>query len=113
MVLRLDPATPNAYCHVGFAQYALGHDAEGRHHLDVCYQKDPDPQTRAYYEAEVRKILSARQPRGGEGGEITSEAREKTPYDPEPEQQRRTDESFRNSGFNGRAEACRNDSSKC
>jgi len=59
-VLKLDPATPNAFCNVGFAHYALGHDAEGRKFLITCYQKDPDPQTRGYYETEVRKVLAAR-----------------------------------------------------
>lgn len=63
MVLKLDPTTPNAYCNVGFAHYALGHDAEGRKLLNTCYQKDPDPQTRGYYETEVRKVLVARQPK--------------------------------------------------
>lgn len=43
MVLKLDPAMPNAYCNVGFAHYALGHDVEGRKFLNTCYQKDPDP----------------------------------------------------------------------
>ena len=113
MVLTLDPATPNAYCNVGFAHYALGHDAEGRRYLDTCYQKDPDPQTRGYYETEVNKVLFARQPKSGGGGESSSDAREKTPYDREREQQQRTYESLRNSGFEGRAEACRNDLSKC
>ena len=62
MVLKLDPATPNAHCNVGFAHYALGHDAEGRTFLTTCYLKDPDPKTREYYEAEVRKVVVARKP---------------------------------------------------
>lgn len=61
MVLKLDPGTPNAYCNVGFARYALGQDVEGRKLLNMCYQKDSDPQTRSYYETEVRKVLVARQ----------------------------------------------------
>ena len=114
MVLKLDPALPNAYCNVGFAHYALGHDAEGRKFLNSCYQKDPDPQTRAYYETEVRKVFVARQPiRGGGGGSYVSEAREKTPLNREREYQQNVYESLRNSRFNDRAEACRNDGSKC
>ena len=50
MVLKLDPNTPNAYCSVDLAHYALGHDAEGRQYLDICYEKLPDPPTRGYYE---------------------------------------------------------------
>lgn len=114
MVLKLDPDTPNAYCNVGFAHYALGHDAEGRRYLDTCYQKDPDPQTRGYYEAEVSKVLFARQAStGGGGGGYSSDQREKTPLDLERERQQNVYESLRNSGFEARAEACRNDSSKC
>ena len=112
VVLRLDPATPNAYCNVGFAQYALGHDAEGRKFLNTCYQKDPDPNTRGYYEMEVRKVLVVRQPRRNSGG-YQSEVREKTPYDRDMERQQNVYESLRNSGFNDRAEACRTDGSKC
>ncbi len=112
MVLKLDPATPNAYCNVGFAHYALGHDAEGRKFLNTCYQKDPDPNTRGYYETEVRKVLVARQPRRNSGG-YQSEVREKTPYDRDMERQQNVYESLRNSGFNDRAEACRTDGSKC
>ena len=59
MVLTLDPITPNAYCNFGFAHYTLGHDVEGRKLLNTCYQNDPDPQTRGYYESEVRKVLAA------------------------------------------------------
>lgn len=113
MVLKLDPGTPNAYCNVGFAHYALGHDAEGRKHLNTCYQKDPDPQTRGYYETEVRKVLVARQPRRNSGGGYQSEGRERTSYDREMERQQNVYESLRNSGFNDRAEACRTDGSKC
>lgn len=114
MVLKLDPALPNAYCNVGLAHYALGHDAEGRQFLNTCYQKDPDPQTRAHYETEVRKVLVARQPkRGGGGGSDASVGREKTPLDQEREFQRNVKESIRNSGFYDRAEACRTDSAKC
>jgi hypothetical protein len=36
-----------------------------------------------------------------------------TPLDREREQQQRTYESLKNSGFESRAEACRNDVSKC
>jgi tetratricopeptide (TPR) repeat protein len=68
VVLKLDPATPQAYCNVGFAHYALGHDGEGRTFLTTCYQKDPDPQTRGYFETEIRKVLLARQPRGNSSG---------------------------------------------
>jgi len=112
-VLALDPATPNAYCNVGFAQYAVGHDAEGRKFLNTCYQKDPDPQTRGYYETEVRKVLVARQPRRNSGGGYQQEGREQTAYDRERERQQNVYESLRNSGFNDRAEACRTDGSKC
>lgn len=113
-VLKLAPANPNAYCNVGFAHFALGHDAEGRRYLNTCYQKDPDPQTRGYYEAEVRKVLAARQVRkGGSGVSSSSGGREMTPLDREREQQQRTYESLKNSGFESRAEACRNDVSKC
>jgi len=112
-VLTLDPATPNAYCNVGFAHYALGHDADGRKFLTTCYQKDPDPQTRGYYEAEVRKVLVARQPRRNSGGNYVAEGGAKTPYDREMERQQNVYESLRNSGFNDRAEACRMDGSKC
>jgi tetratricopeptide (TPR) repeat protein len=114
MVLKLDPATPNAYCNVGFAHYALRHDAQGRQYLNTCYQKDPSPQTRGYYEAEVRKVLLARQARkGGTAVGSTSGEREKTVVDREREQQQRAYESLRNSGFEARAEACRTDSTKC
>ena len=113
IVLKLDPGTPNAYCNVGFAHYAVGHDAEGRKLLNTCYQKDPDPQTRGYYESEVRKVLVARQPRRNSGGGYQSDVREKTPYDREMERQQNVYESLRNSGFNDRAEACRTDGSKC
>ncbi|MCC7326561.1 MAG: tetratricopeptide repeat protein [Burkholderiales bacterium] len=111
-VLKLDPATPNAYCNVGFAHYALGHDAEGRRYLDTCYRKDPDPQTRGYYETEVRKVLAARKPRSVGGG-YASGGRETTVVDRDNERQQRAYESLRNSGFEGRAEACRTDSNKC
>ncbi len=113
IVLKPDPGTPNAYCNVGFAHYALGHDAEGRKLLNTCYQKDPDPQTRGYYETEVRKVLVARQPRRSSGGGYQSEGRERTPYDREMERQQNVYESLRSSGFNDRAEACRTDGSKC
>lgn len=114
MVLKLDPAMPNAYCNVGFAHYALGHDAQGRQYMNTCYQKDPNPQTRGYYEAEVRKVLLARQARkGGTGGGSTSGGREMTPLDREREHQQRVIESLRISGQDARAEACRNDISKC
>ncbi|MCW5799107.1 MAG: tetratricopeptide repeat protein [Nitrospira sp.] len=113
IVLKLDPATPNAYCNVGFAHYALGHDAEGRKLLTVCYQKDPDPQTRGYYETEVRKVLVARQPKRDFGGSYVAEGGVKTPYNREMERQQNVYESLRNSGFNDRAEACRMDGSKC
>lgn len=113
IVLKLDPATPNAYCNVGFAHYAVGHDGEGRKFLNTCYQKDPDPQTRGYYETEVNKVLYARRPRRSVGRSDASEGREKTPLDREREQQQNVYESLRNSGFNDRAEACRNDVSKC
>ena len=113
IVLKLDPATPNAYCNVGFAHYAVGHDAEGRKLLNICYQKDPDPQTRGYYETEVRKVLAARQPRRNSGGGYRTDARERTPYDREMERQQNVYESLRNSGFSDRAEACRTDGSKC
>ena len=112
-VLKLDPATPNAYCNVGFAHYALGHDAQGRKFLNICYQKDPDPQTRGYYETEVNKVLHARRPRKNFGGSDVAKGREKTPYDREMERQQNVYESLRNSGFNDRAEACRMDGSKC
>lgn len=110
MVLKLDPNQPNAYCNIGFAHYALGHDAEGRQYLNTCYEKDPDPQTRGYYEAEVQKVLLARQPRrtgDGEYQEYQSDAREKTLLDREREQPQGVYENLRNSGFNDRAEACR------
>ncbi|MBS0170887.1 MAG: tetratricopeptide repeat protein [Nitrospira sp.] len=113
IVLKLDPDTPNAYCNVGFAHYALGHDTEGRKLLNTCYQKDPDPQTRGYYETEVRKVLVARQPRPNSGGGYQSDVREKTQYDRDMERQQNVYESLRNSGFNDRAEACRMDGSKC
>lgn len=113
IVLKLDPATPNAYCNAGFAHYALGHDAEGRKLLTVCYQKDPDPQTRGYYETEVRKVLVARQPKRNSGGSYVAEGGVKTPYNREMERQQNVYESLRNSGFNDRAEACRMDGSKC
>ncbi len=113
VVLKLDPVTPHAYCNVGFAHYALGHDGEGRTFLNTCYQKDPDPQTRGYFETEVRKVLLARQPRRNSGGGHASEAREKTPLHREREYQHNSYESLRNSGLNDRAEACRMDGSKC
>lgn len=113
IVLKLDPATPNAYCNVGFAHYALGHDAEGRKLLNTCYQKDPDPQTRGYYETEVRKVLVGRQARGNPGVGYQSDGLEKTPHDREMERQQHVYEGLRNSGFNDRAEACRMDGSKC
>ena len=113
VVLKLDPTTPNAYCNVGFAHYALGHDAEGRKLLNTCYQKDPDPQTRGYYETEVNKVLYARKPKRNVGGSYVAEGREKTPLDREREYQHNSYESLRNSGFNDRAEASRTDSSKC
>ncbi|MCC2640508.1 MAG: protein of unknown function, contains repeat [Nitrospira sp.] len=76
MVLKLDPALPNAYCNVGFAQYALGQDAEGRKLLDSCYQKDPDPLISGHYETEVRKLLVARQPNRSRGsGSYVSDTR--------------------------------------
>ncbi len=112
-VLKLDPGTPNAYCNVGFAHYAVGHDAEGRKFLSTCYQNDPDPQTRGYYETEVRKVLVARQPRRNSGGGYQPEGRERTVYDREMERQQNVYESLRNSGFTDRAEACRVDGSKC
>lgn len=112
-VLKLDPATPNAFCNVGFAHYALGHDAEGRKFLTTCYQKDPDPQTRGYYETEVRKVLAARQPRRNSGGGYAADGRESTAHDREMERQQHVYESLRNSGFTDRAEACRMDGSKC
>ncbi|MGB4995727.1 MAG: tetratricopeptide repeat protein, partial [Nitrospira sp.] len=112
-VLKLDPTTPNAYCNVGFAHYALGHDAEGRKFLTTCYQKDADPQTRGYYETEVNKVLYARKPKRNSGGSYVAEGREVTPYDREMERQHNVYESLRNSGFNDRAEACRTDGSKC
>ncbi len=59
MVLILAPNTPNASCNLGIAYYALGDDAEDRQFLNTCYQKDPDPQTRGYYETEARKVLFA------------------------------------------------------
>ena len=113
IVLKLDPATPNAYCNVGFAHYALGHDAEGRKLLNTCYQKDPDPRTRGYYETEVTKVLYARKPKRKSGGSHVAEGGVKTPYDREMERQQHVYESLRNSGFNDRAEACRTDGSKC
>ena len=90
-------------------------DQEGRQFLNACYRKDPDPQTRGYYETEVNKVMYARQSRqskrgvGGydSGGDV------KTPYDQEAERQQRVIDSLRNSGFDSRAEACRMDSSKC
>ena len=112
-VLKLDPTTPNAYCNVGFAHYALGHDAEGRKFLTTCYQKDPDPQTRGYYETEVNRVLYARKPKRNSGGNYVAEGGVKTPYDREMERQQNVYESLRNSGFNDRAEACRTDGSKC
>ena len=42
----------------------------------------------------------------------SSDAREKAPLDREREYQQSVYESLRNSGFEARAEACRNDSSK-
>jgi tetratricopeptide (TPR) repeat protein len=111
MVLKLDPAMSNAHCNVGFAHYALGHDAEGRKFLNTCYQKDPDPHTRGYYETEVRKVLFARQPGRNSSGGFQSEG-EKTPLERGREQQHAY-ESRANSGFNGRTEACRNGVSKC
>lgn len=113
IVLKLDPATPNAFCNVGFAHYALGHDVEGRKFLNTCYQKDPDPHTRGYYETEVRKVLVARQPRRNSGAGYQSDGQETTPYDREMERQQNVYESLRNSGFDDRAEACRMDGSKC
>ena len=112
-VPKLDPATPNAFCNVGFAHYALGHDAEGRKFLTTCYQKDPDPQTRGYYETEVRKVLAARQPRRNSGGGYAADGRESTAHDREMERQQHVYESLRSSGFTDRAEACRMDGSKC
>lgn len=112
IVLKLAPDTPNAYCNLGLAHYALGHDQEGRQFLNTCYQKDPDSQTRGYYETEVNKVLYARQPRRGGGG-YDSGGGGKTPYDQEAERQQRVIDSLRNSGFESRAEACRMDSSKC
>jgi hypothetical protein len=112
VVLTLDPDTPNAHCNVGLAHYALGHDSEGRKHLDTCYEKDSDPQTRGYYETEVRKVHVARQPnRAGGGYQMGGGGM--TPLDQAREKDRLTYESLRNSGFHDRAEACRMDSSKC
>lgn len=59
VVLKLAPDTPNAYCNIGLAHFALGHDADGRRFLNTCYQKDADPQTCGYYEMEVNKVLFA------------------------------------------------------
>jgi tetratricopeptide (TPR) repeat protein len=112
IVLKLAPDTPNANCNLGLAHYALGHDQEGRQFLNACYRKDPDPQTRGYYETEVNKVMHARQPRRGGGG-YNSAGSGKTPYDQEAERQQRVIDSLRNSGFKSRAEACRMDSSKC
>jgi tetratricopeptide (TPR) repeat protein len=112
VVLQLASETPNAYCNLGLAHYALGHDQEGRQFLNTCYQKDPDPKTRGYYETEVNKVMYARQPRRG-GGRYDSSGDVKTPYDQEAERQQRVIDSLRNSGFDSRAEACRMDSSKC
>lgn len=112
-VLKLDPATPNAYCNVGFAHYALGHDAEGRKFLNTCYQKDPDPQTRGYYETQVNNVSHVRQPRKNFGGSYVAEGLEKAAYDRERERQQNVYESLRNSGSNERVEACRMDGAKC
>ncbi|CUS38594.1 tetratricopeptide repeat protein [Candidatus Nitrospira nitrificans] len=112
IVLKLAPDTPNAYCNLGLAHYALGHDQEGRQFLNACYQKDSDPRTQGYYETEVNKVMYARQPRRGGGG-YDSGGGAKTPYDQEMERQQWVIDSLRNSGFESRAEACRMDSSKC
>ena len=113
IVLKLAPDTPNAYCNLGLAHYALGHDQDGRQFLNTCYQKDPDPQTRGYYETEVNKVMYGKQPRRGGGGYDSGGGGGKTPYDQEMERQQRVIDSLRNSGFDSRAEACRMDSSKC
>lgn len=112
-VLTLDPSTSNVYCNVGFAHYALGHDADGRKFLTTCYQKDSDPQTRGYYETEVNKVLYARNPKRNFGRNSVADGGVKTPYDREMERQQNVYESLRNSGVNDRAEACRTDGSKC
>ncbi|MGE0468099.1 MAG: hypothetical protein AB7P19_01750 [Nitrospira sp.] len=88
-------------------------DQEGRQFLNTCYQKDPHPRTRGYYETEVNKVLYARQPRKDGGGGYDSGDGGKTPYDQEMERQQGVDDSLRDSGFDSRAEACRMDSSKC
>ncbi len=84
IVLKLAPDTPNAYCNLGLTHYALGHDQDGRQFLNACYQKDPDPRTRGYYETEVTKVMYARQPRRGGGGS-DSGGGGKMPYDQEME----------------------------
>lgn len=112
VVLKLAPNTPNAYCNVGLAHFALGHDGEGRKFLNTCYQKDGDPQTRGYFETEVNKVLYARQPRrGGSGGSYGGD--EKSWLDREREREHNVYESRRLSGNEAGAEACRMDSSKC
>ena len=52
-------------------------------------RKDPDPQTRGYYETEVRKVLAARQPRRNSGGGYATDGRESTAHDREMERQQR------------------------
>lgn len=112
VVLKLAPDTPNAYCNVGLAHFALGHDAEGRKFLNTCYQKDGDPQTRGYFEMEVNKVLYARQlRRGGGGGSYGGDG--PSWLDREREREHNVYESRKASGNEAGAEACRMDSSKC
>lgn len=111
VVLNLAPDTPNAYCNVGLAHYALGHDAEGRNFLNTCYQKDGDPQTRGYFETEVNKVQYSRQARRSGGGYGSSGG--PSWLDKEREREHNVYESRRARGDEAGAEACRMDSSKC
>jgi hypothetical protein len=110
MVIKLDP---NTSCNVVFAHHALGDDAEARQFMNTCYQKDPDPRCVGIINTDVRKVLFTRQARRCGGDGYTPDAREKTPRDRECEYQQNVHENLRSSGFEARAEACRNDISKC
>lgn len=105
--LDLAPDTPEPYCHMGLLRFYEGKDADGQQWFKTCFEKDPSPQNRQYYDHKVRNVYAARQAmtRRSSGNAST--------YDDYGARQKHALDVLERSGNEAGARACRNDSSNC
>lgn len=105
--LALAPNTPEPYCHIALLRFYEGKDADGQQWFKTCFEKDPSPQNRQYYDHQVRNVYAARQAMTRQSSGNTAA------YDDFGARQKHALDVLERTGNEAGARACRNDSSSC